>query len=252
MKLLERISRGRQAGPVRLVVYGPAGVGKSSFAAGAPAPLFFDFEGRTGHLDVARVRPQSWDELLEQLRELNTAGPGEFQTLVFDTLDHLELSLIHPYVCKKYGWTDIEETPFKRGYVPALHEWARFLTACEVLSKRGFNIVMLAHSMLGTIKNPTGEDYNVIGLKLKGGAKTNASDLVREKIDLVGYAHFEDFAKKANPKDAVAKAKAVTTGDRVLTFAHHPSFETKKGIPMADEIKLVWGAFEDAMKDKLQ
>lgn len=245
--LLSRVSRGKVTGPVRLVVYGPAGTGKSTFAAGAPAPLFFDFEGRTNHLDVARVRPQSWEETLQLMAEVANTGPGEFQSLVFDTLDHMEL-LIHAYVCRKNGWETIEDPGFGKGYVSALSEWSRFLAACEVLNGRGFNTVLLAHSMVGTFKNPTGEDYNVIGLKLKGGAKTSASDLVREKIDLVGFAHFEDFSKKENPKDKLAKAKAVTTGDRVLTFKHHPAFETKKGVPMVDEVPLKWTAFEEALK----
>lgn len=247
MGLIDRISRGRVAGPVRLVVYGPAGVGKSSFAASAPSPLFFDFEGRTGHLDVARVRPTSWDETLQALREVVT-DPGEFKTVVFDTLDHQEL-LIHAHVCAKNGWTSIEDPSFGKGYIPALQEWQRFLAALDALRAKGLNVLLLAHGMLGTLKNPSGEDYNVYTLKLKGGAKTSASDLIREKADLVGFAHFEDFAKKANPKDQTAKAKAITTGARVLTFGHHPAYESKKGIPMADEIKLDWGAFEAAMKD---
>jgi hypothetical protein len=141
--LLAKLSRGKVAGPVRLVVYGPAGVGKSSFAAGAPSPLFFDFEGRTGHLDVARIKPQSWDETLSALREL-CAAPGEFKTVVFDTLDHMEL-LIHAHVCAKNGWANIEEPSYGKGYLPALAEWQRFLVAMEHLGRAGINVVMLAH-----------------------------------------------------------------------------------------------------------
>lgn len=247
MGLLERISRGRVSGPVRLVVYGPAGVGKSSFAAGAPNPLFFDFEGRTQHLDVARIRPQSWEDVLGAMRELYTA-PGEYKTLVFDTLDHME-TLIHAHACKTNGWTSIEDPGFGKGYVNALLEWHKFLGACEALQSKGLNTVLLAHSQLSTVKNPAGEDYNVYALKLKGGAKTNASDLVREKVDLVGFAHFEDFSRKADPKDKLAKAKAITTGERVITFSHHPAFETKAGIPVKAECKLSWAAFEDALKE---
>jgi hypothetical protein len=36
----------------------------------------------------------------------------------------------------------------------------------------------------------------------------------------------------------------------VLTFKHHPAYETKQGVPMADETKLSWDAFEAAIKDK--
>ncbi len=248
MGLLERITRGPVSGPVRLVVYGPAGVGKSSFAAGAPSPLFIDCERRTRHLDVARVEPASWDDVLNTLREVYTA-PGEHKTIVIDTLDHLEL-LLHKHVCAKNGWETIEDPGFGKGYVGATLEWARFMTACEALQSKGLNVVLLAHSQLTTIRNPSGDDYNAYALKLKGGAKTSAADFIREKVDLVGFAHFEDFAKKENKKDMMAKAKAITTGDRVLTFSHHPAYETKKGVPMADEVKLSWTAFDEALKQQ--
>jgi hypothetical protein len=242
--LLDRVSRGKVAGPVRLVVYGPAGVGKSSFAAGAPSPLFFDYEGRTGHLDVARVRPQSWDETLALLREL-LANPGEFKTVVFDTLDHLE-PLIHKHVCQQNGWSNIEEPGYGKGYEPAINEWYRLLAAMDALHAKGINVIMLAHHRVGNFKNPSGEDYNVCSLRLKGGigSRANPSELIRDRAELVGFAHFEDFAKKAKSDP---KAKAITTGDRVLTFSHHPAFETKKGVPMADETKLSWAAFAEAL-----
>ena len=45
-----------------MVLYGPEGIGKSTFAAQLPQPLFIDTEGGTRHLDVQRFaeRPSSW------------------------------------------------------------------------------------------------------------------------------------------------------------------------------------------------
>lgn len=246
MGFLDKVSRGKVAGPVRMVVYGEPGVGKSSFAAAAPSPLFLDFENRTAHLDVARLRPQSWDEVFAILRELH-ANPGEYKTVVFDTLDHME-TLLHKYVCDRNGWANIEEKDWGKGFVPALLEWGRFLNAVEALQAKGLNVVMLAHAMLATFKPAIGDDYNVVKLKLKGGQKTDASLLVIERAELVGYAHFEDLIKKAK---ADPKAKALTTGERLLTFQHHPARQTKCGVPLApDEMKLDWATFEAALKGK--
>jgi hypothetical protein len=240
---LDKVTRGPVAGPVRMVVYGAAGVGKSSFAAQAPSPLFLDFENRTAHLDVARIRPQSWDETLATLRELH-ASPGDYKTVVFDTLDHME-TLIHAAVCARNGWATIEDPDYGKGYVPALLEWGRFLNAAEALQAKGLHVLMLAHAMTGTVKNPAGDDYNIIKLKLKGGAKTDASLLVTERAELIGYAHFEDLVKKAKSDP---RAKALTTGDRLLTFKHHPSYQNKCGVPLgAVEMKLEWAAFEAAL-----
>ncbi len=246
--LTAKFTRGVQSRPVRLVVYGHGGVGKSTFAAGAPSPLFFDFEHRTGHLDVTRVEPNDWAEVLAMLRELH-ADPGEFRTVVFDTLDHMEL-LIHAAVCKSNAWANIEEPGFGKGFVPVLAEWSRFLAGVEALGRKGIGTVMLAHPMNRTVLNSTGENYDTVDLKLRGGPKTNAADLIKEKVDLVGFAHYEDFVKR-DPKASRPVAKAITTGERKLSFGYHPGRYSKRGIALAaDDIPLTWTAFTQALEQK--
>jgi hypothetical protein len=48
------VTTGRRARPFWVHLYGPEGVGKTSFAADAPAPVFIDIEGGTFEKDVAR------------------------------------------------------------------------------------------------------------------------------------------------------------------------------------------------------
>ena len=50
-----RINRGPVAKPQKVVVYGPEGIGKTTFAAQFPDPLFVDTEGGTETYDVART-----------------------------------------------------------------------------------------------------------------------------------------------------------------------------------------------------
>ena len=54
MSLLQNIKRGVQQRPQRVIIYGPEGVGKSTLAAGLPAPLFLDTEEGTQHMNVDR------------------------------------------------------------------------------------------------------------------------------------------------------------------------------------------------------
>ena len=85
-----QITRGKIKSAQKVVVYGPEGIGKSTFAAQFPEPLFIDTEGSTRHMDVARLpKPSSFTMLMEQIRYAK-ANPGLCKTLVIDTADWAE------------------------------------------------------------------------------------------------------------------------------------------------------------------
>ena len=74
----------------KVLVYGPEGIGKSTFASRFPDPLFIDTEGSTKEMDVSRTpTPSSWTMLFEQLTYVKQ-HPDICRTLVIDTLDWAE------------------------------------------------------------------------------------------------------------------------------------------------------------------
>lgn len=84
------ITSGTIAAPVKTVLYGPEGIGKSTFAAQFPAPVFIDTEGGTKRLNVARLpAPTSWGMLLDEVAEVSR-GNVPCGTLVIDTADWAE------------------------------------------------------------------------------------------------------------------------------------------------------------------
>ena len=50
-----KISSGIKSRPVKTVVYGVEGIGKSTFASEFPSPLFIDLDNGTSQLNVDRV-----------------------------------------------------------------------------------------------------------------------------------------------------------------------------------------------------
>ena len=50
-----QITRGKIPCAKKVVVYGPEGIGKSTFASRFPNPVFIDTEGSTKDMDVARL-----------------------------------------------------------------------------------------------------------------------------------------------------------------------------------------------------
>ena len=70
------ITSGKIQTAQKIVVYGPEGIGKTTFAACFPNPVFSDTEGSTKHIDVRRFdRPQSWAALIEQVKYVLSVKP---------------------------------------------------------------------------------------------------------------------------------------------------------------------------------
>src|SRR6185436_11325620 len=82
---LGNVVKGPVAAPLRTVLYGPEGIGKSTFAAGSHKPIFLCAEDGTNELDVARLKPATWDELFEAIAMLTTET-HDYATVVTDTL----------------------------------------------------------------------------------------------------------------------------------------------------------------------
>ena len=62
------VTTGIQNAPVKTVLYGPEGIGKSTFASYFPDPVFIDTEGGTKRLNVKRLpQPTSWTMLLDEV-----------------------------------------------------------------------------------------------------------------------------------------------------------------------------------------
>ena len=62
-----KITKGPQPGPQRCLITGVPGVGKSTFAAGAPDALFLQLERGVDHLDVHKT------ELLKEWSDVEAA-----------------------------------------------------------------------------------------------------------------------------------------------------------------------------------
>jgi hypothetical protein len=233
--ILARITAGAIDRPISLMVHGGPGVGKSTFAAGAPDPLFIDTDNRTAHLEVRRFRPDTWEEVLETFKAV-AKGELKCGTLVVDTLDHAEI-LMHRDLCKAHNVQTIEEVGggYGKGYVTALGEWRRFGVAMDAIRARGVGLVLLAHSQVKVFQNPSGENYERFELKLD----KRAHNFLRERVDGVGHASFATTVIKG--KDDKFKAK--TSGKATLTFAPSAAVETKRFSKFPLNCDLSWSSF---------
>jgi hypothetical protein len=237
------VVQGRVQKPIRALVWGTEGIGKSTFGANAPAPIFLGAEDGTTELDVARFpEPSTWQDTFDAVTELTTAE-HTYRTLVLDTLDWLE-PLCWAHICAKPDArgkrvTSIEDFGYGKGYAAALDEWRRLLSAIERLrNTRNMNIVLLAHGWIKPFKNPDGDDYDRYELKLH----PKAGGLLKEWCDAVLFANYETLTHETN-----GRTKGISTGARVLHTQRRAAFDAKNRYDLPETLPLDWEAFAEAV-----
>ncbi len=228
-----KILRGKQSGAKKVCVYGPEGIGKSTFASKFPKPLFIDTEGGTKEIDVERFeKPTSWQMISEQINYTKT-HPTICKTLVIDTIDWAEMLCIE-HICAKYQKEGLESFGYGTGYVYVREEFGRFLNSLEELIEKGINVVLTAHAQLRKFSQPDeiGE-YDRWELKLGKKTGSQISPLVKEWADMVLFANYKTFAVAADKEGRKFKAQG---GKRIMYTQHHPCWDAKNRNGLPEEI----------------
>ena len=230
------ITSGVQPAPVKVVLYGPEGIGKSTFASRFPAPVYIDTEGGTKRLNIARLpQPTSWAMLLDEVAEVRK-GAVPCGTLVIDTADWAERLCIQA-VCAKAKVNGIEDFGYGKGYTYVKEEFAKLLDALEEVLNAGHNVVVLAHAAITKFEQP-----DAVGNYDRWSMKTSkqVAPLLREWCDMLLFANYKIVVEKAGSSPN-AKNKA-SGGRRVLYTTHHACWDAKNRFDLPEELPFDYAA----------
>ena len=221
------ISTGKIKSARKVVIYGPEGIGKSTFASKFPNPLFTDTEGSTKDLNVRRLdRPLSEQMVLEQIAFVK-ANPTVCKTYVIDTADWLEKLCIQS-VCARLKISGIEEIGYGKGYVYVNEDFGKILNQLEDLVDLGINVVVTAHAAMRKFEQPDELGaYDRWELKLD---KRNAP-MLKEWADEVFFVNYKTVVEKT--KDNKYKASG---GKRVMYTQHHSCWDAKNRLGLPEEV----------------
>ena len=221
------IYRGKVAKALKVLIYGPSGIGKSTFASQFPEPLFIDTEGSTDHMDVMRTdKPTSWAMLCGLVDEV-IADPSICKTLVIDTADWAE-RLCMESIMHTNKVESIESLGYGKGYVMLMEQYGKLLDKLSYLVDKGVNVVLTAHAQMRNVALPD-EMGNYDRWELKMQKKT--CPIVKEWADMILFVNY----KTRIVKDENGKGKG-TGGRRMMYTTHNTTYDAKNRFGLKEEL----------------
>ena len=240
---LANITSGKLQKAIRQVIYGTEGVGKTSYAAKATAPVFIGTEDGTSQLDVSRFpSPQNWDNVFDAIDTLYSQD-HDFKTVVLDSADWA-LKLCVRHVCAKANVESIEDIPYGRGHIKAAEEFQRLLRGLDALVSKGMHVVVIAHSEIVTFKDPAGDAYDHYTI----ACGKRVTPMLKEWADCVFFADFDKSVRKVG-EGFNERTIAKSYGNRIMYTEHRASHDAKNRFGLPERMALDWNEFEAAVNN---
>lgn len=241
------ITRGKIPCAKKVVIYGPEGIGKSTFASQFPEPVFIDTEGSTNSMDVARLpKPTSWQMLLDEIQYIKS-HPDVCKTLVIDTIDWAE-SMCIQCICDKHQKSGIEDFGYGNGYVYTKEEMGRFLNRLSEVVEAGVNVVLTAHAQIRKFEQPDELGaYDRWELKLGKKTSSQTSPLIKEWADMLLFANYKTFSIAVDDKGQKRKAQG---GERVMYTSHHACWDAKNRYGLSEQVPFSFSSIAHIIDNK--
>lgn len=229
------IQNTRKTKPMKVVLYGVEGIGKTTFVSHFPDPIFIDTEGSTGFIDAKKLPdPDSWTMLLEEIAYMAQNPQGK--TLVIDTADWAE-ELAKQHLMTKHKWQAIDQTDYGVRYVALSNEIIRLLRGLEMVKNAGMNVVLTAHAVQKKFELPDqvgSFDRYVLKLEKRDAA------LIKEWCDMLLFANYKTTVVASG-----SGSKKATGGQRVMYTTHMPAWDAKNRLGLPDELPFGYEAIKD-------
>lgn len=225
--------------PPRILIYGPQGLGKSTFGSKAPNPVFIQTEDGLDAIDVpAFPLAKTWAEVKKYLTELCNED-HDYRSVVIDSLDWLEPLMWQHLIAERP--TDekgrpvkaIEDYGFGKGYVHVMDYWNEYIRAVNYLrSERNMMVIQTAHAQVKRFDNPETDAYDRYEIKLHKSAAAK----IQEHSDMVLFTNYYVGVKKEDVGFNGERKRAIGNGDRILYTEERPAFLAKNRYGLPAEI----------------
>lgn len=238
---------------IQLLIYGQAGIGKTTFAKLSNKPFFLDLENGTigipkeqkltfpliGFNEASKASMKRLHQFLDE--KLKSDKDVGFKTLVIDSLtridEYMEKAVIeHARYIGNSKIETIGDFPYGAGYALVKDRVMNIVNKCIALSiQKGIDLVMIAHAKDKQVKKQGQEPYDMVQPRLSKGAMATM-------VELVPFCFYLGRDVLKDKKGVVTNL--YTTAD---TFCEH----VKSRVPLKSKIYNMTATNEEQIKNKV-
>lgn len=170
-----------------VIVYGPPGIGKTTFCSKAKKALFLASEPGQDFLSTYQIRVRDWEHFLE-IVDVIGKGEHDFKTIVLDTIDNL-YDMCSVYMRKKLNIDHESDLKYAKGWRMTREEFMRGIVR---LSLMPYGLFMISHAETKTIKSKDDITQTREVLSLPPGVSLALEKLAGEMF----FCDFEDDGRR--------------------------------------------------------
>jgi hypothetical protein len=244
---LKSLRRTGVARPPRIVLYGTAGIGKSTFAAAAEATVFIPTEEGLDAIQTdAFPLCKTFEDVIDCIATL-ISDEHAFKTVVLDSADWTE-RLVHGRVAADNNVATIDAIGYGKGYKAAVDYWRQILDGLDVLrNEKGMQVILLAHSQIKRFDDPLADPYDRYQLDLHSAV----ASVVTEWCDVLLFANQRYSTVKSEVGFNQKVTRAVGNGDRVIYTQERPGWHAKSRWSLPDTLPLDYSKFSASLMDAM-
>lgn len=242
MSLLSKVQTGVQKNSQMNVLYGPSGVGKTTFVSQFPNVLVLDIENGSKNLDLARLTSDdipTYEVLVQTTKDFLTEK-HQYKSLVIDSITTLE-HYINKSVCAENNVKELGEIAYGRGMAFAKERLKDYITLLKQVQSAGYDVWLIGHSLVKKFSDPTLlQQFDRFSIQ---GTESFSAEIIRQADNVYFARNDIEVAIDKQTK----KAKGIGGDVRTMYTRHNAAYDAKTRLNLPGELPFDYAEYTKAV-----